>query len=164
MGYRIADRSVSLPQVFRGVVVGVSLSPIIGAFLYNQGFRLSSGPCRFQHTFGIPSPACGMTRSFMAIARGDWSEAVMYHLFGPVLFAVLGMMAAQASIELVTGRSLSPKYTQWLTHPALTVTSILAFLAYYGVRLLARYHSESGMLADFNHPMWQLIVAGAKAL
>lgn len=159
------DSSQSLADRWlHGVVLGLSLSPIIGAFLYNQGLRLSVGSCRFQQMFGIPSPACGMTRSFMAIARGNLYEAVMYHLFGPILFAVFGIIAIQSGCRLMTGRSLLSRYIKVLANSTVIVIGILAFLAYYGIRLFARYYGEAGILAGLDNPLWQMLVTGAKAL
>ncbi|HEY9647789.1 MAG TPA: DUF2752 domain-containing protein, partial [Chroococcidiopsis sp.] len=58
-------------RLLRGLILGVSLGPVVGAVLYNQGVRLTPAKCLFQAIIGFPSPGCGMTRSLMAIARGD---------------------------------------------------------------------------------------------
>jgi hypothetical protein len=159
-----ASETICEPWV-RGLGLGISLAPILGAFLYNQGFKLSDGPCLFQRVFGFPSPACGMTRSLMAIARGDWLDAVMYHLFGPVLFGALVIAAGHLSLELLMGRSLRPFYTRVSARPGVLVITALLFLSYYGFRLYLRYHVTESMMVNWAaQPLWEMIVAGAQAL
>mgnify|MGYP002778380261 CR=1 FL=1 len=42
--------------------------------------------CTFKNVFGIPCPGCGLTRSFVAIARGQWAESFAWHPLGPLLW------------------------------------------------------------------------------
>lgn len=44
--------------------------------------------CFFHRTLGIPCPGCGLTRSFVATARGDFRRAVEFNPMGPVLYLV----------------------------------------------------------------------------
>jgi Protein of unknown function (DUF2752) len=48
---------------------------------------LSSGTtlCPFRLVTGLPCPFCGMTRSLLALGRGDLSASVGFHPLGPVL-------------------------------------------------------------------------------
>jgi hypothetical protein len=62
---------------------GLSLS-IPGA-----GIELSLPPtCSSKILFGISCPACGLTRSFTALAHGNFVAAVGFNLMGPVIFAL----------------------------------------------------------------------------
>ncbi|MGJ3249691.1 MAG: DUF2752 domain-containing protein [Elainellaceae cyanobacterium] len=153
-------------RFLRGIVLGISAAPIAGAVLYNHSWQLSEHPCLFQQIMGFPSPGCGMTRSFVAIARGDWNQAFMYHGFGPLVFGAFAIAAIHTSIELTSGRSLTARYIRWCMKPAILVAGAALFLGYYGLRLYARYPgADAGLPFGWaNHSLWQLIVAGAQRL
>jgi hypothetical protein len=44
-------------------------------------------PCPFLKVTGLPCPGCGMTRSCLAMLRGNWAQVWRLNPFGPV-FAV----------------------------------------------------------------------------
>ena len=151
-------------RLMRWLVLGICLVPLGGAYIYNWGFRLYEGRCFFQQIFGIPSPSCGMTRSFMAIARGDWTTAFSFHAFGPLLFGVFLATAIHVSIELIAGKS----YIFWHNHRlkmiAIPISIGVLFFAYYGLRLYVRYSDINPAGSVFQTAIWQSFVAGAKAL
>lgn len=113
-----------------------------------------------------------MTRSLLAFTRGDWQQALMYHLFGPVVFLVCVFAVLQTTIELVAGRSLksfsgraiADYYRDTLTKPYWLGMVLFLFLAYYAIRLSARYASIEWPFGFEHSSLWQWIVAGAKAL
>ena len=76
-----------------------------------------------------------MTRSFMAIARGDLSRAIDYHLFGPLLFIGFGLTIVHLSWELSIDRHLSAVYIQWLKRRDFQLALLTSFLGYYLLRL-----------------------------
>ncbi|MEA2599668.1 MAG: hypothetical protein QOF89_660 [Acidobacteriota bacterium] len=41
--------------------------------------------CLMRRLFHLPCPGCGMTRAFAALAKGDWSAAVVLHPLAPVV-------------------------------------------------------------------------------
>ena len=43
--------------------------------------------CMLYETFGVKCALCGLTRSFCALAHGDFLAGVRFHPLGPVLFA-----------------------------------------------------------------------------
>ena len=49
-------------------------------------FRIS--PCTLYNLFGVPCPACGMTRAFVSLFRLDIGRAFFYH---PLFFLVPGI-------------------------------------------------------------------------
>lgn len=153
-------------------VLALSLTPIIGVLLRRFGFRPLPVSCLFQWLLGVPSPGCGMTRSLIALTKGDWQQAFMYHLFGPVLFLVCVFAVVQTLIELVAGRSLSningrplsDDYRRILGKPHWLGTVLVLFLLYYAIRLYARYASMELPFGLTHLSVWQWVVAGAKAL
>ena len=52
---------------------------------------------------GIPSPLSGMTRSFVALARGDLGASFHWHPLGPVVFAAAVVTVALSAATLVRG-------------------------------------------------------------
>lgn len=72
---------------------------------------LSAGPdvCPFRRLTGLPCPACGLTRSWIALGHGDLLAAFGYNAFGPLFMAVALVGTAVAIATVVTGRRvLSP--------------------------------------------------------
>ena len=76
-----------------------------------------------------------MTRSFMAIARGDLHSAIDYHLFGPLLFIGFGLAVVQAIWELLINRNLPVFYIKWLKRRDFQSALLTSFLGYYLLRL-----------------------------
>ncbi|MBW4660118.1 MAG: DUF2752 domain-containing protein [Drouetiella hepatica Uher 2000/2452] len=151
----------------RWAILGLSLAPVIGAFLYNEGLRLTPQKCFFQQLLGFPSPGCGMTRSFMAIVRGDWQQALTYHLFAPFLFGICLVVAFYAAIELMAGRRLTD-YGQLSflneRYLILIAIGILLFFGYYALRMYARYGNGLLPFDLADTILWQQLTLGAKAL
>jgi len=148
----------------RWMILGASLAPVIGAFLYNLGLRITPQKCFFQQWLGFPSPACGMTRAFMAIARGDWQQALTYHLFAPLLFGACLLAAAHVSTELIGGRRLPIGYGRSLCQPSVIALGVLLFFSYYALRMYARYSSGILPFDLAETALWQNLTLGAKAL
>lgn len=47
--------------------------------------------CPLKKLSGWDCPGCGLTRSFLSMARGDWSGAFQFNAAGPALYAVFFM-------------------------------------------------------------------------
>ena len=63
-------------------------------------------PCIFDKVTHLPCLICGMTRSFIMTAHGNFKAAFQYHLLGPVLFFATVLFAAYMTYVLVTGKRL----------------------------------------------------------
>ncbi|MBN1627225.1 MAG: DUF2752 domain-containing protein [Deltaproteobacteria bacterium] len=86
------------PRSYWDVVVHhLPLAVISGAALFLPYIirleKLPLRPCTFLHLTGYPCPLCGFTRSFWAIAEGDWGFALFncplsfaVYLFTAILF------------------------------------------------------------------------------
>jgi hypothetical protein len=144
-------------------ILGLCSAPLLGAYFYSRGFKISFLICPLRHLTGIPCPTCGMTRSFMAIVRGDWLQALAAHLFGPVLFASFLIAIVHIASELLTGRRITAFYIQLLRRRALQVNILFIVLSYYALRLY--YLSMSGelTLAFLNSPFGHLLFSGTNA-
>lgn len=56
--------------------------------------------CLSRRLFHIPCPACGLTRAFAHLAKGEWAAAVTLHPLAPLLAAemILGWLAAGTAL------------------------------------------------------------------
>ena len=60
----------------------------------------------FMYLTGKPDPACGLTRTFAWMWRGDLAEAVRVYPLGPLIFIGSFVLVAYLSAVIVGGRSL----------------------------------------------------------
>ena len=63
--------------------------------------------CGFRALTGIPCPGCGMTRAMAALARGEWTAALRYHPFAPLVLAEGAWLWAAVGAALLRGRALA---------------------------------------------------------
>jgi Protein of unknown function (DUF2752) len=122
-------------RILRYGIIGFCTIPLISSWLYANGYRIGFLLCPVRHWTGVICPSCGMTRSFMAIARGDWHSAIDYHLFGPFLFVGFGLALVQTIWELLINRRSHVFYIQWLKRRDFQLVMFISFISYYLLRL-----------------------------
>lgn len=147
-------------KLVRWGILGFSYAPLLGTYFYNQNYRIGFLVCPIRHLTGIPCPTCGMTRSFMAIGRGDLNQAVAEHLFGPLLFASFVVAIVHITLEILTRHRITAFYCQLLKLKKIQIFGILAIFIYYFFRL---YHlSQTGeiYIAFSSSPLGQLLAIG----
>lgn len=83
------------------VVIVISLSFAI-PFLKSHSAWIGL-PCWFYKITGIPCLACGLTRSFVFTAHGQWISALKMHLLGPPLFFLTCALGVYFTIALTYG-------------------------------------------------------------
>ncbi|WP_448534325.1 DUF2752 domain-containing protein [Parathermosynechococcus lividus] len=115
--------------------LGLATAPLVGSVLFNHGMAPPFVICPVRSLTSIPCPGCGLTRSFMAIARGDFDDALSMHLFGPVLFAAFLLVVVLMAAELKTGRRLQRTPFRYLQRVQNWWWLALLYFGYYGVRL-----------------------------
>jgi hypothetical protein len=124
-----------MAQFWRYFGLGICVTPLIGSWFYAGGYRIGFVFCPLRHWLGIICPSCGMTRSFVAIVRGDWRQAIDYHLFGPLLFICLGLTVAHWIWELRSGHHHQTFYLSWMINQRIQSAMAIGFLGYYLLRL-----------------------------
>lgn len=150
---------------WRGLGIGLGAVPLLGAFGYGYLWPLAEGDCSFQSTYGFFGPACGLTRSFVAIAQGDLLRAVQFNLFGPLLFLLLVWGCLQAALELSTRQPLPRRWNLFgfcQRYPVSFASLAMAMLLYYAIRLWSAYGAVP--LALEASGLWQFIRVGAQQL
>ncbi|MEN9206789.1 MAG: DUF2752 domain-containing protein [Gloeomargarita sp. GMQP_bins_120] len=123
----------------RWIGLGMLWSPVVAAFFYNRGWQIPGLVCPLYHVTGIPCPSCGLTRSFMALARGDILQAVRFHAFGPLLFGAFFLLGGHLLLELALNRAMVLPYRQWLARRPVQWGLLGLFLGYYLLRLAIWY-------------------------
>lgn len=124
-----------LERFCRYGAIGVCSFPLVTSFRIAGGNRLGVFSCPIRHWLGVICPSCGLTRSFVAVARGDLAQSIDYHAFGPLLFAGMTVILVHCCWELWRDRRLDLFYSRWLTKRSLQIVILLSFLGYYLLRL-----------------------------
>lgn len=132
-------------------------SPLLVALFYNHGQQVPFLVCPFKYLTGIPCPGCGLTRSFIAIVRGDWSQAIAQNLFGPVVFACFAIATIHLVIELVKKRHLSAFYVKIMADRKIQLLCLFIVLTYHGYRLYDLSKSGELSAAFFRSPLGNLL-------
>lgn len=87
-------RAPAVELVAAGLCLACMGAVAVGA-LAGNGAAGVDGPvlCPFRLVTGLPCPFCGMTRSLLALGRGDVAASVALHPLGPLIavLAVLGL-------------------------------------------------------------------------
>jgi hypothetical protein len=119
----------------RAVDAAICFGILAAGFFYAP--YVHDGPvlCPLRLVTGIPCPACGLTRSFCALASGHPAAAFAEHLLGPPAFAFAGMLGVAWGYEAARGRRV-----EWLRRLAdskrVAWTLAGVVLAYYAVRMV----------------------------
>lgn len=141
----------------RLIKLGLFSTPLLGAYFYSYTNYNSPLFCPIKAFTGIPCPGCGMTRGFMAIASGNFKEAISYNLFSPILFLVLALIVSHLLLEIVTRRQILVSYGKLIKNPALGLSCLVSVVLYHSFRLYQL--EQTGELATnfYNSPLGQLL-------
>jgi hypothetical protein len=84
------------------LVTGIPLITAVTAGSLHLSFR----PCTFRSLTGYPCPFCGFTRSFIAMAAGDWWAAFSNCPLGCGVFALCVLIFVWNLTGLLTGLTI----------------------------------------------------------
>lgn len=131
---RGTPRSPSVRVAWRWIV------PAIAAVALGFGDWALALPtlCLHKLATGIPCGGCGMTRAFVAFARGEWVLGVGFHPLAPVAAILLVWWCVA---EWTAGRSWSLRLPpKWLT-----AVTLLGFVTLHLLRLAGWWHPHAGV-------------------
>jgi len=92
-------------------------------------------PCTFLNVTGYPCPFCGLTRSFWAIAQGDWGLALRTAPFAFLLYGMTAVLFAWHSAALLVGLRVRSGVFQRLKSPVAVWLTVIVVLVNWGYRL-----------------------------
>ena len=67
-------------------------APLLFLFAHARFHVNAFGFCAFKAITGLDCPACGITRSAMAVFTGDMILAFRHHLAGPLIVALIALI------------------------------------------------------------------------
>jgi hypothetical protein len=104
----VEDRRDARPWLLAGLV---GLAGLAVLHFWTPSGDPATALCLSRRLFHLPCPACGLTRAFAHLAKGEWRAAVTLHPLAPVLAleAVLGWLAW--GVALALRRPLRPPVT-----------------------------------------------------
>jgi hypothetical protein len=138
-------------------ILGLAAAAIAGSFLLqpslNGGllFPFSAvgcdmelpGTCIFRNVTGIPCPGCGLTRSFVHLAHGNFMKALEFHLMGPVLFVLCLLQIPYRLIEYTGVWRTSPIWIKLKRGFGVLIWGVLAGTLMAWTVNLVRFFSTS---------------------
>lgn len=82
------------------------LTAILGGSFILPTHGLGIETCWWHALLGFKCPACGLTRSFIAVAHGDLADGFHHHWVGPPLFVFFLVMWADRLLRTLKQRPL----------------------------------------------------------
>lgn len=136
------------PRRRRALDAALCFGVLAASFLYAPYAHDGPVLCPLRLVTGIPCPACGLTRSFCALASGRPVEAFAHHLLGPPAFLAVAILGLAWGFEAASGRRvLWLRRVAWSRTIAWTLAAVL--VAYHAVRLV-----HGAMTGDLAAAMW----------
>ena len=109
--------------------------------------------CPLQKVFGISCPGCGLTRAWLQVFRGQFSEALHYHpLFWLAPLVLLDWMADNAAAP-PTGEPRNTRWSWSRLRPWFRISAALLFLLVYVYRIFT--HSDVLEFQPQNGLLWR---------
>ena len=125
---------------------------VVGLFVvFTASFliRLPEGQyftiCGFKNFTGLPCPACGLTHSFCAFAKGAIGDAFAFNLLGAPLFFALFLLWIRSACVLLNKRSAVQFLDQIAGRLNVVNAFAIGFLVYGVLRIayLLVYHPQA---------------------
>ena len=105
-------------------------------FIINPA-KVSLTKCFFHEATGFSCPSCGLSRSLFAASHLNLSEAIHFHIMGPIIYFVILVLLVKFSLEIVAGKKIQMK-----VKPIIKKISIFIFLGLWFIFCLLRLINE----------------------
>ena len=97
-------------------------------------------PCPFAELTGLPCPGCGMTRSMLAMLRGDWGLVMRLHPFAPFFALTGGFCGLVSLIPLDMANRVAAKVEVFESRTRLPAVILILFACFGLLRLLGFWY------------------------
>jgi hypothetical protein len=134
----LADRSQRTSSVgMVGFAAAAAAAAALATAFALTPHQVENGPvvCPFRLLTGLPCPGCGLTRSWVYLAHGDFGAAVRANPFGLVTMAAATALLGAVASAAVRGRPLQSPSSYARPAPVLAVAA--AWLAFAVLRVAA---------------------------
>ena len=132
------------------LMASIGAATIAASFVYSPWSQTGPVLCPFRCLTGLPCPGCGLTRSFCAMAQGDFTQAFAFHLFGPILMLALVVGIPLLLVEGLTRRA-NPILNAALFSKRGGYVAAAALFSYHLLRLIAMGWSGA-LWTGMRHP------------
>lgn len=138
--FRLTTVSLSQKSLYgRSLGLLIFSIPLVVSYFLNITEQQSPFNCLFLKFVGIPSPGCGLTRSFLAITNGHLLKSFSYNLLGPFLFCFFVLVSIHLCLEILTRKKVKADYIKLLQNKNLQGWILILILFYYLTRLVIFY-------------------------
>lgn len=93
-------------RILRWGIPALLVGVLMTASFTEAPAHLSLSPCAFYNLTGLPCPACGLTRGFVALGHGHMAASFAWHPLAPVLYAALLGALVASVLAAARGRPL----------------------------------------------------------
>jgi hypothetical protein len=139
MDVRFADRigtRLSRPRLAPSEWLAVGGIGAAGAAFALSPDGIEDGPviCPFRLLTGLPCPGCGLTRAWVYLAHGQWSDSLLANPFGIVSVALVVALVVAVVVARV-GRAPAPDLQSLVRRPWLRAL-LVVWLGFAAVRIV----------------------------
>lgn len=132
---KLTDLKIDEKILILLIFIGFGTVLIISYFYYPDPNPRTS-LCAFYNLTHLPCPGCGLTRSFCAMAKGEFIDAFSFHLLGPLMFFTTTITWI-ASLLAIFGIDKPIKYLYLLFTKDLSIKLFAVILAIYWIARLS---------------------------
>jgi len=124
-----------LAEIMRSRGLSITMACIAAAQLTASAFTSFGLPCPFHATTHLPCPGCGLTRSVLAIFRGEFGYAFSLHPFGYLLLTGLCMCLVSGVLPDKWRLPLIDLFEKAETRSGASMILLCVFMLLWAVRM-----------------------------
>jgi hypothetical protein len=125
-------------RLYHGIILAVCAVVITAAFLcdvdklgiYLFGWKWPM-KCFLHRFFDVDCALCGMSRSFVSLAKGNLADSFEYHLLGPFAFAFFAMQIPYRITAIIKCPAKTPAFTKIMTGAGVFLLAAVFFRWFY---------------------------------
>jgi hypothetical protein len=125
-------------RLYHGIILAVCAAVIIAAFvcdvdklgIYFFGWKWPM-KCFLHRFFNVDCALCGMSRSFVSLAKGNFADAFEYHALGIPVFCFFAMQIPYRIIAIIKCPTKTPAITKIMTATGIFLLTAIFFRWFY---------------------------------